>query len=33
VGSKGGGKAVLKLVGEFGFRLWNVADSASCVVE
>ena len=32
MGSEGGRKAVHKLVGEFGGRLRNCADSANCVV-
>jgi hypothetical protein len=31
-GFEGGGKAVSKLVGEFGGWLWNCVDGASCVV-
>ena len=31
-GFEGGGKAVHKLVGEYGGWLWNCVDSASCVV-
>jgi hypothetical protein len=31
-GIEGGGKALHKLVGEFGGWLWNCVDSATCVV-